>query len=195
MSCGVVQARNQGSAAKRSDWFSSRKENMVSKTIKIVGLTIGVITFASIAVCFVAVSRAPDVSVYVGRQVPKRFMTTIRSLHLLEEDEQITYFYSDAFFDIKAGLYFVTDNKLVLYSSDWEEPEIIVSLDQIASLDAVYDNSFLTDTAVHVTTDSGVAYSFPLSSDKGLDKKFVEAVKKKMNVEEETPPATGEPSP
>ena len=83
----------------------------------------------------------------------------------------------------------------MLYSSDWEEPEIIVSLDRIASLDAMYDDSFLTDTSVHITTDSGIAYSFPLGSDKGLDKKFVEAVKKKMSVEEKTPAVTGEPGP
>ena len=52
----------------------------------------------------------------------------VRFRCLLQEEEQIRYFYSDALYDIKDSLYFVTDRNLVLYSTDWEEPQIIIPL-------------------------------------------------------------------
>ena len=157
----------------------------MSRAIKFLGLIGAAIIGAAIIALFVVGSRGPDISVYAGRQVPKKFMTTIRSLDLLMEDEQIRYFYSDALLDIKAGFYFVTANKLVLYSSEWEEPEIVIPLDQIATLDADYDESFWEDTTVHIITHSGAAYSFPVSSEKGLDKKFVAAIEEKLTVEQD----------
>ena len=104
----------------------------MGKPIKFIGLACAAVVSASVIALFVVGSIAPDTAVYMGRQVPERFMTTIRSLGLLKEGEQIRYFYSDALFDINAGLYFVTDRNLVLYSSEWEDPEIIVPFDSIA---------------------------------------------------------------
>jgi hypothetical protein len=155
----------------------------MSKPLKIIGLGCAAIVGVIVIALFVVGSIGPDTSVYPGRQIPKRFLTTIRSLNLLKDDEQIRYFYSDAMLDIKAGLYFVTDKNLVLYSSSWDEPKTIIPFDQIESLDVQYDDSFLEDTYVFVTTSSGMEVSFPLSSERGLDKKFVKAIQEKLNVE------------
>jgi hypothetical protein len=125
----------------------------------------------------------PDISIYAGRQIPKNYMKTIRSLNLLEGDEQIRYFYSDALYDIKEGLYFVTEKNLVVYSNEWEEPETVIPYNQIKSLDVQYDDSFFNDSMVFVTTYSGVEVNFPVSSEKGLDKKFVEVIQENINVE------------
>ena len=111
-----------------------RKDKM-KKQVKIIGLGCAFLIGAIVIAVSVIGSIAPGTAVYTGRQVPKRFMETIRSLNLLKEDEQIRYFYSDALIDIKNGLYFVTDKNLVLYSSGWEEPEMIIPFDQIASLE------------------------------------------------------------
>ncbi len=105
-------------------------------------------------------------------------MEEIRSLNLIEKDEQIIYFYTDAMFDITSGLYFVTERNLVLYSNAWEAPEIIIPLDQIDSVDVEYDDSFWNDTNVYVTTYAGMEVSFPVSSENGLDRKFVEVLTK-----------------
>ncbi len=156
----------------------------MSKILKYMGLGCASIVGVIVIALLVIGSIAPDIAVYTGRQIPKKFMTTIRSLNLLEKDEQIRYFYSDAMLDIKAGLYFVTDRNLILYSNSWEEPETIISLDQIVSLDVQYDDSFWEDTYVFATTSSGMEVSFPISSEKGLDMQFVKAIQEKMNIEQ-----------
>lgn len=150
----------------------------MKKAFKIIGLTILVLIGSLIVIG----SIGPDTSVYPGQQIPKKFLGTIRSLNLLQEDEKIRYFYSDAFVDIKKGFYFITDQNLVLYSSEWETPEIIISLSTITDVDPLYDESFFEDTTVHISTASGESFSFPVSSEKGLDRKFVEAIKRN-NVE------------
>ena len=97
----------------------------MKKKVKIIVLGCASLIGAIVTAIFIVGSIGPDTAVYTGRQIPKRFMETIRSLNLLKEDEQIRYFYSDALIDIKNGLYFVTDKNLVLYSSGWEEPETL----------------------------------------------------------------------
>ena len=166
----------------RTELVRSPPNSPVSKALKIAGLglvlLVGGLIMALTAIAYIG----PDTSVYPGRQVPKRFVATIRALNLLQEDEQIRYFYSDALLDIRTGFYFVTDKNLVLYSNEWAEPAMIIPLDQIASLDAVYDDSFFEDSSVFVTTVSGMEVSFPVSSEKGLDKKFVGAVQQKLKI-------------
>jgi hypothetical protein len=80
----------------------------------------------------------------------------------------------------------VTNKNLVLYSSNWEEPETIIPFDQIVSLDVRYDDSFWEDSYVYAATSSGIEVSFPVSSEQGLDRKFVGVIQEKMKVE---PPA------
>lgn len=115
---------------------------------------------------------APDTSVYLGNQVPKKYMKEIRDLGLLEENETIKYFYSDALFDIKEGLYFVTNLKLVAYCSEWEEPETIVPFNEITFLNVVYNESFYEDSFIMLETEYGLELEFPVSSEKGRDKDF-----------------------
>ncbi|MDF1814197.1 MAG: hypothetical protein P1V20_18475 [Verrucomicrobiales bacterium] len=122
----------------------------------------------------------PDTSVYTGNRVPARFVTTVKDLGLLEEDEKIVWFYSDALTDIRSGLYFATEDKLVLYSKNWDTPENIIPLQEITAVQAAYDDSFFEDSEFFITTRSKEEYSFPLSSDNGLDKRFVEWIEKKI---------------
>jgi hypothetical protein len=149
--------------------------------LKILGIVSVSVIGLSVIALFVLGSIGPDTAVYTGRQVPARFMKTIRSLNLLSEGEQIRYFYSDALVDIKTGLYFVTDKNLVLYSTDWEKPETIIPLERIMSLDVEYNDSFWDDSMVSVTTYSGMEVYLPVSSEKGLDRKFVQAIRKNLN--------------
>ena len=161
---------------------SEKPGKLMSRALIITGILFASIFAAIIIAFFVMTSMGPDTSVYTGRQIPKRFMTTIRSLNLLKDNEQIKYFYSDALTDIKEGFYFVTDKNLIIYSDKWEEPETVIPLDQIVSLDVQYDDSFLDDTYAFITTLSGLEMSFPISSEKGLDKKFVKVIQDNMQV-------------
>jgi hypothetical protein len=149
----------------------------------IIGVGFGTVIALAVMVLVVLGAIGPEISVYAGRQMPKNYMKTIRSLNLLEADEQIRYFYSDALYDIKEGLYFVTGKKLVVYSNEWEEPATIIPYNEIKALDVQYDDSFFEDSVVFVTTYSGIEVNFPVSSEKGLDKKFVEVIQENINAE------------
>jgi len=155
----------------------------MGKFFIIIGVGFGTVIALAVMVLLVLGAIGPDISIYAGRQIPKNYMKAIRSLNLLEGDEQIRYFYSDALYDIKEGLYFVTGKNLVVYSNEWEEPATVIPYNQIKSLDVQYDDSFFNDSMVFVTTYSGVEVNFPLSSEKGLDKKFVEVIQENINVE------------
>ncbi len=61
-------------------------------------------------------------------------------------------------------------------TAEWAEPETIISLDEITDLSVNYNSSFFEDSMVFVSTASGIETTFPISSEHGLDKKFVEAL-------------------
>lgn len=154
------------------------------KALKILGISIGSI-FAIVYIGLVILgSLGPETHVYLGHQVPKKYINEIRSLGLLSEDEKMKYFYTDAIIDIKSGLYFVTDRNLVLYCEDWEEPETIIDFKDIIKLEAEYDDTFLNDSMIYVVTKSGLEVSFPVSSEHGRDKDFVEYIRQESGVEQ-----------
>jgi|GEM_PF-4699739 len=101
------------------------------KMLNIFGLILG----GLIGIVFIGLvilgNMAPETSVYLGHQIPKKYLSEIRSLGLLGENDNIKYFYTDTVFDIKESLYFVTDKNLVLYCQQWEEPETIIAYSQI----------------------------------------------------------------
>ena len=118
----------------------------------------------------------PPIEVLSGAQLPQRFASTIRDLGLLESDEQIIYFYSDAIIDITEGFYLLTDRKVVVYSTLYDEPAILVPFSDISKLDVEFDESFLTDSMIWITRENDSTVSFPVSSEKGGDKQFYEAL-------------------
>ncbi len=152
------------------------------KALKIIGISIGTLLAIVLFSLVILGSFVPETSVYLGHQVPKKYLNEIRSLDLLAYDEKIKYFYTDAFIDIKEGLYFVTDQNLVLYNKAWGEPNTIIGFEEIIKLEAEYDDSFVNDSIVYVETKSGLEVSFPVSSEYGRDKDFVEYIRKKSGV-------------
>lgn len=152
------------------------------KIFKYLGISFGVLVSIGITVLIVLGSIAPETSIYLGRQLPKNYMLEIKSLGLVGENEDIKYFYSDAFFDIKEGMYFVTDKNLILYSSDWEDPKTIIKYSDILNMDVDYNDSFFEDSLALITTTE-YEISFPLSSEHGRDKKFIEFLSGKIQTE------------
>jgi len=148
----------------------------VPRWVKATGVLIGTSVGTVLIILMVVGSQGPDTSIYPGHMVPKKYVETVRALGLLEDDETIRYFYSDALRDISDGLYFVTDRHVVLYSSAWAEPATIILFEDIASLEIAYDDSFWTDSFVSLSTYTGIEVVFPISSESGLDRKFYEAI-------------------
>lgn len=159
------------------------------KALKILGIGSGILIFLVVAWFVALLNNGPDTSVYLGAQVPKHFMNDVRKLGLLEEGETIKFFYSDGIFDIKDGFYFVSDKHLVIYSDVWEEPASVFTFDEIISLDVEYNDSFLDDSMVYFETET-YAMSFPVSSEYGRDKQFVEYLEEQIATHR--PPASPE---
>ncbi len=153
------------------------------KILKILGLCVGAIVALIIVALVILGNMLPETSIYHGSQVPKRYMKEVRSLGLLDKGEEIKYFYTDAMFDIKDGFYFVSDKNLTIYCQEWEEPETIIPFDQITYMEEEFNGSFFEDSFVNIETIDGYELSFPLSSEKGRDKKFVAHIRSKMVVQ------------
>ena len=150
------------------------------KAWKVIGVILGVFAWIGIgAVVYKVATGSPDTAIYHGKQVPKRFLKTIHSLGLLEPGEQLQYFYSDALWDIKKGMYIVTDKNIVLYSKAWEKPKVIIKFEDVANLEVEYEPSVFEDSFVTVHTSDFVHF-FPLSSEKGRDRKCIEYVFSKI---------------
>lgn len=149
--------------------------------LKITGIGCSSLVVLLLAVVIFIGSVAPETSVYVGNELPRKFEKAVRGQNLLAEDERIQYFYSDALFDVTASMYLLTDRKLVLQSKAWQESSVVLSFSDIAELDIYRDTSFFADSTIFVTTQTGEEYAFPLSSEKDLDERFYEMLKAKVN--------------
>lgn len=127
--------------------------------------------------------NGPETSIYHGKQVPSKYLSELKTLGLLSENETMRYFYSDALLDIKEGLYFVTDQNLVLYKKSWEPCAITIPLKNITKIEVIYDNSFLEDSTLYIEAASDVEVHFPLSNEHGTDKKFVRYLSDKSGIQ------------
>jgi hypothetical protein len=119
----------------------------------------------------------PETSVYVGNQVPERFLKTAREVRALEEGEQVRFFYSDGFTNIRDGFYFVSDQKVVIYIEDGRElPLTAIPLDKIEHVELSRDESFLNDSEITIETTDGDYFAFPVSSEFDRDEAFFRAI-------------------
>lgn len=148
------------------------------------------ITIAALGICVVALvvgglmyigTVGPETYVVAGRQMTKLQVDTIHKLGLLDDEERIQFFYSDALADIRNGMYFVTDRKLVLYNKNWQEPELIATYKDIANAEIERDESFFLDSTITIHLDTEEVWTFPVSSEGGSDKTFFDYLASKID--------------
>ncbi|MEL6924725.1 MAG: hypothetical protein AAFO94_11825, partial [Bacteroidota bacterium] len=87
---------------------------------------------------------------YRGQDVPDKYRKLLREKGVLQEGEQLIYFYTDAFSDILDGCYFVTDRHLVVYMQEWNPPEEIMPYDELSYLNIEYSDEALLDSYIRV---------------------------------------------
>lgn len=150
------------------------------KPFKILGFSVGGIFGFALFILFILAGLGPETYVVTGPQLSMRHQMEVESLRLIPPGEKIKYFYSDAFLDIKDGMYFVTDHFLVVYCQEWVEPKITINIADITHVEAQYEEAFLEDSYVIVETRSGMEIGFPVSNEKGRDHKFVEHIESGM---------------
>ena len=152
----------------------------MNRALLITLIVVGVVFMAAIFGLAYVGATGPETFIYKEKEIPSTFKKEMKDLKLLSEDEKLLYFYSDGLLDIKDGLYALTDQHLILYSTQWSEPETIIGFDEISYLDVEYDESFLNDSYVTVETEYGMSVEFPLSSERGRDKEFYNLLSKKV---------------
>jgi len=101
-------------------------------TVSIAGVLI-----LALSVLIVVAALGPENAVVPGKQLKARYVREIQGLGLLDKNEELAYFYSDAFYSIRNGLYFFTDKKVVLYNEDWARPSIIVPYGAITNIELI----------------------------------------------------------
>ena len=155
-----------------------RRFSGVVKWLVIGAIVVGLGVLALFATCMYIGVAGPSTKVLPGRQVPRRYVEKIRELDLLESDEQIQYFYSDALMNIEEGFYLLTDRKVVVYSRTFEEPAIIVPFGDIFEVEGDFSDDWLTDSLITLTLKDGTDVTFPASMEGGGDRRMYDALKK-----------------
>ena len=122
---------------------------------------------------------SPETFVYTKNDVPQKYVKEMRELSLLENSERLQYMYSDALFDIKDGIYALTDKHLIIYCDEWSDPKTIIAFNEIIDLYVEYDDSFINDSYITVEY-AELQVSFPVSSEKGRDKDFFNYLYRKV---------------
>ena len=114
----------------------------------------------------------PETFVVSGHQMTKAHIRIIQELDLLEDSERIQFFYSDALTNIRKGMYFVTDRKLVLYNANWDKPKLAASFAVIEDARFERNESFFEDSYITILLDNGDVWMFPVSSERSNDEAF-----------------------
>jgi hypothetical protein len=124
-------------------------------------------------------ANGPETFVVSGEQMTARQVAVIRELGLLEKGEEIRHFYSDALLDIRDGMYFVTDRRLVLYDDDRAEALLAAPFAAIEGVAAEWSDSIWIDSTFAVTLADGRVWTFPISCENGGDKLVFEHLRER----------------
>lgn len=112
----------------------------------------------------------PETFVVTNSELSDRNRRTLEELGLLGPQEEVDYFYSDALLDIRDSFMFLTEDRLVVYSNEWEEPETVLSYEDILVLEAEFVDEWYLDSTFVVEDRSGIEVVFPVSSERGRDR-------------------------
>jgi hypothetical protein len=148
------------------------------------GLIFGGIGCLGILVLFAGLAyigfTGPETSVYQGRNVPERYVSSMRELGALEEDEELLYFYSDGGFGIEEGFYFVSDTKVCIYIDGVAEPLQKIRFDEIERVELEREESFFLDSQITLHLNDGTEVWFPVSSELERDVGFHAAIEERL---------------
>jgi hypothetical protein len=131
------------------------------------------VLFIGLFIWLIVISaNGPGTEVIPGRQLKAKYVEFALNEGLVEPNEQIQFWYSDAFSDFTDGFYFFTDKKVVVYNKTWDEPALLMPFDSIQDISFKSNPSFLEDSQLFLELTDGTYVNFPVSSDNGGDQRF-----------------------
>lgn len=141
-------------------------------TVFYLSVSLGSVLTLAIVFLLVIGFMSPETEVLPGKQVNKKYLNFVLAEGLIDPTEDIEFWYSDGFGDFKAGFYFFTDKKVVIYSKDWEEPAMIIPFSEVADMDLEHEPSSMVDSRINLYLFDDTSVFFPVSSEYGGDRKF-----------------------
>lgn len=154
----------------------------MSRAVKILLISLGsVILIGIIALMYIG-ANTPATHIYSENEIPVKYREELNKLSLLSGDEKIVFFYSDALLNITDGLYILTNEHVILYVAEWDEPKLKMNYSEIDFIDIDYDDSFLNDSFITIENEQGLMVKFPVSSEKGRDHDFFNYLQKKVEL-------------
>jgi hypothetical protein len=141
----------------------------------VVGVVVVVVAAGVAALAYVG-TAGPETRVYSGYEVPQRYMAVMRETGMLDDDEEVRLFYSDALVDIRNGFYFVSDRKVGVYRKDAAVPALAIPFAEIESVELERNLSFFIDSTITLTLKDGRVIWIPVSSELGGDQHFHTAI-------------------
>ena len=118
----------------------------------------------------------PATYVYPSGQTPQRFLTVAKEIGGLQTGENVEFFYSDGFTDVKEGFTYVSDQKVVVYDPEVDPPLVSIDYGVIQDLELERAESSLLDSVIAIETeDSYILIS--VSNEKDRDVDFFEAIR------------------
>ncbi|MCA8980719.1 MAG: hypothetical protein H6831_16200 [Planctomycetes bacterium] len=167
---------------------------MLKKILLGCGVLIGAVVVVTILGLVYIGTMTPGTAVQPGEKVRKSFVAEMRELGVLEPDEELRYFYSDGLLSLREGCYVLTDRALVVFVEEEIDPPMRLLFDQILRIECTYSDEFLYDSSVFVhyadeeSEDEELAswVYVPLSTERGGDRRFLEALSASTGVEVES---------
>ncbi|MHC4709540.1 MAG: hypothetical protein ACYTA3_03725, partial [Planctomycetota bacterium] len=93
-----------------------------------------------------------------------------------DDGERIKYFYSDGMLSIEEGMYFFTDDKIVLYGKNREPAVTLVDYEDVADITPNFSDSWMVDGTIWIELADGTPLVMPISAEAGVDELFYDAL-------------------
>ncbi|MHB8876231.1 MAG: hypothetical protein ACYC8T_21275 [Myxococcaceae bacterium] len=133
---------------------------------------------------------APSDSAVLGTQVKGRDLKILRELKLLEDDEQVIFFYSPGLLSAREGGSFFTARRVVAFEEgDTALTAETASYAEIASVEPKLSKEWLEDSTISVTRKDGTEFLLTVSNTDHGDQKFLNRLMKEWRKHPGTPSA------
>ncbi|MEP5764320.1 MAG: hypothetical protein ABJ308_06990 [Halieaceae bacterium] len=156
-----------------------------SRWYAFIGIPVGIILIALLSLGMLSMTGAvPSTQVLAGDKIPQNQLETLLTEGIIDEGEEIEYFYSAGMTSIMEDGNLLTNRRVISYFINQEsELEIYeLLLPQIRNIELVQEGSFLNDTIYQVNAYQEDAWlQINLSTEDQGDVRFFEALQKMID--------------
>jgi len=148
------------------------KKGLATKVLIWLGGIVGVVFITLIVIGLIA----PDTKVLKGTEISDEYLDFVYDNGLLDEEEQVLFWYSDGFFSFRDGFYLLTRNQVIIYRDGEIPPSTHIPLTDLKYFEFYDSESEFSDSTIKLTLNNGEEYSFPVSNELGRGQEFFDRI-------------------